>query len=176
MRKTAVLVVALFVAGSASAVTNYSGPEDQPHIMSGPSETTEDTGPWRFDVVQTNASCMTGEEQVSDITVTEKQESTAINFTGTLESATPCEQLVRDIEVENSTYRLEISSKPFNGTCVQCTGGLDYTVEAEVPDDEFVLEVYHDGEKMTEMDRTREKDSIESSLFQRILSFFSNLF
>jgi hypothetical protein len=175
MKKPALILAVLLVAGTASAVTNYSGPTDQPHIMGGgdgASSSTGANGSWRVDVTQTNASCLSGDENVSDVEVTETDEGYSLSFTGVLSASQPCDRVVHDVEVSDSTYRLNITSEPSNRTCVDCVGGLDYSVEAELPE-KFTFQVYHDGELEKEVSRgTPEK----KGLLKRFMSFLSGLF
>lgn len=109
---------------------------------------------------QGNGSCGDG----SGDKVSFNQNSSSVIVEGTLQTSNPCYSLRENLIQDEGVYTLNITSKSDGKRiCVQCLGSIDYTAEVRLPD-KTPLEIIHDGEKIDEFTREKEKKSFRGLL------------
>lgn len=164
MKHAALVISALLILAPASAIVNYTGPTDAPHIMSG--------GDQDFRVV--NASCSTQRnDTVEIVNRTGTENGWTAKLRGAVQEPNPCFRLEpEEIDTDGNVYVLDVKSVDMNGSCVDCLGSVDYSAAVDVPGDKR-LEVRHDGETVETFKAPgKESRGFLATLFQ----WFSGLF
>ncbi|MFB6204688.1 MAG: hypothetical protein ABEJ75_03510 [Candidatus Nanohaloarchaea archaeon] len=180
MRKTLVLLTVFALSLSTStAIVNYTGPENQPHIMaqpdsSGASASTGQNFSLRFEKL--NISLSPGvRDKITDVSVKDVNGTWRFSFQGQMQLPTPCYRVDRSLSVDGNSYVLNLEKIPTNETCVQSLAVLEYQVSGEIQDREFTLEVQHDGKTIDTLSREVKKEK-EAGFFSMLARWFTGLF
>lgn len=164
MRKNLTLVLAFTTMIAASAaVTSYNGSGGDMHIMgaSGASATTA-AGPngtqYYVEIAESGQQSEITNESVDRTDRTER----SVNFTGVIESPTPCHTVSHDVTKEDGEMEIDVSMESSNRTCTQQVVMKEYDGYAEADGLEQVT-VSHRGEQMAVFDTLEANSSEESS-------------
>lgn len=184
MKKTVLLIAVLLMASAAVAVTDYDGPEDQPHIMGaesgGSSSATTSVGPngtkWSTTLSVTNITSYSNQSgEVTDVNFTGDK----VSFNGEIQAPNPCYTLASNVTEQDGSYILDIYPvrEETDRVCTQQLVMLDYEASFEA-DDPYTLQIQHSGEDMEEVehpDYTEEPES-NGGFFSGFMKWLGNLF
>ncbi|MFB6208477.1 MAG: hypothetical protein ABEJ69_03940 [Candidatus Nanohaloarchaea archaeon] len=181
MKKTVVLLTSFaLLLSMAGAVVNYSGPEDQPHIMGGSSASaTTGVGPngtkYTAKVEMRNRTGNITDERLENINYSKSGET--VTFTGYIQAPTPCHTIDSDVEKENNSYNLNVVTvaPSDDRACVQQLTMIKYEGEFST-DGEFTVVVQHDGKTIESLESPREGQDRNTGLLGLIFNWFTGLF
>lgn len=156
-RALLIATLILFTVSTATAVTNYDGPEDQPHIMGTGSSASGTTaaGPngtqYSSNVAMDGRDSNITNESVTEPVFTDVGEKTMVEFNGSITSPDLCHVIDQETDGENGTYTINVQTVKDeldnNTLCGQAQTMIDYTAEFEA-ERPYDLKVLHNGEEI----------------------------
>jgi hypothetical protein len=191
MKRTLLITtLVLFTASTATAVTNYDGPEDKPHIMGSGSTASGSTAVGPNGTQYTSKVAM--DRRISNITnesVTQPVfknvgDKTRVEFNGSITSLDLCHVIDQETESANGTYKINIKTVKeklnSDGICGQAQTMIEYTAEFEA-ERPYDITVLHNGEEMETF--TAEEDIAgpepeprKRGFIGSVVDFFTGLF
>ncbi|MBC5793559.1 MAG: hypothetical protein H8Z69_06040 [Nanohaloarchaea archaeon] len=152
MKKTALLFGVCLMAISATAYTNYTGPEDRPHVMDSdtnlslPKAITQNGTDWKSKVkiVGRLSNASIGNSINSSFS------GKKTDFSGYIRAATPCHVIDQETErTGEKTYRMNLKTvnPESSQTCVQQAVTLKYNGSFQA-DEPFKLSINHGNQSV----------------------------